>query len=166
MGATASTLSAMERMKVLAPGADPKKAAAPKKAGPKKRTGRLASRMAFWAQKQTKPSGRQVTDAKARELCGLVVRGDRATALRLDRVHVRAQVRDLCVRYEVTQRFTNNMANPVEALYTLALPKDVAVYGFEAEVQGKRIVAQIETKEDAEDAYDDAIAMVSKQEEE
>lgn len=76
----------------------------------------------------------------------------------LQGVTVEAEVRDLAVRQVVTQRYRNDEAVPIEALYVFPLDEGAALCGFEAEIGGVRVVGRVEEKEAAFEAYDEAMA--------
>jgi len=56
------------------------------------------------------------------------------------------------------QRYRNDGAVAIEAVYVFPLPADAAVCGFAAEVDGLRVVGRVESREKAFEVYDDAIA--------
>ena len=57
----------------------------------------------------------------------------------------------------MTQRFVNNADGPVEATFVFK-HDEAAVYGFEADIGGRKTVGEVQEKEAAFEAYSDAIA--------
>lgn len=53
--------------------------------------------------------------------------------------------------------YTNNETSPIEAEFTFPIDDSSAVFRFEAEIEGRHIVAEIQEKEQAKLTYDDAI---------
>ena len=73
-------------------------------------------------------------------------------------VVVEAQIRDYAARVVISQRYRNDEDEPVEAVYRFPLDEAAAVCGFEALVDGRRIVGRVEEREKAFETYDDALA--------
>ncbi len=73
-------------------------------------------------------------------------------------VSVEAKVDGAASVVTLRQRFRNDETKPIEAVYVFPLPTHAAVCGFVAEVDGRRIVGEVEEREKAFDRYDDAIA--------
>jgi Ca-activated chloride channel family protein len=61
-------------------------------------------------------------------------------------------------RVKVAQRFLNNEAQAIEAVYRFPLPETAAVCGFSAIAGGRRITGSVEEREKAFETYDDALA--------
>jgi Ca-activated chloride channel family protein len=80
------------------------------------------------------------------------------TPIPLCGVSVEARVDGAASAVTLHQRFRNTEAKPIEAVYVFPLPTHAAVCGFVAEVDGRRIVGEVEEREKAFDRYDDAIA--------
>ena len=57
-------------------------------------------------------------------------------------VAIEVEVQDAASRVTVTQRFQNVEKTPIEAVYSFPLEEGSAVCGFEAEVDGRRIVGR------------------------
>jgi len=87
---------------------------------------------------------------------GLITAG--GAAVPLAGVRVEAEVFGLFARVEVTQRFVNREAVPIEAVYTFPLDEGAAVCRFEAVIDDTLVVGQIKEREAAFDTYDQAIA--------
>jgi Ca-activated chloride channel family protein len=79
-------------------------------------------------------------------------------AVPLAGVGVKAEMFGLFARVEVTQRFINREAVPIEAVYTFPLDEGAAVCAFEAVIDDTLVVGEIKERDAAFDAYDSAIA--------
>jgi Ca-activated chloride channel family protein len=73
-------------------------------------------------------------------------------------VRVEAEIRDYGVRVVVIQRYRNDESQPIEAVYRFPLDEAAAAVGFEAVIDGRRVVGHVEEKEKAFAEYDDAMA--------
>lgn len=60
-------------------------------------------------------------------------------------------------RLTSTQHYKNAETKPMEAIYTFPLPRDATVSGFTMTVEGRRMEANIEEREEAFRQYDNAI---------
>ena len=76
----------------------------------------------------------------------------------LERVDVHADIQGAQARVTCTQRYRNSEPRPVEAVYVFPLDEGAAVCGFAAVVGGTRYVGTVKPREQAFEAYDDAIA--------
>jgi len=76
----------------------------------------------------------------------------------LERVDVRADIQGAQARVTCTQRYRNSEPRPIEAVYVFPLDEGAAVCGFAAVVGGTRYVGTVKPREEAFEAYDDAIA--------
>ena len=81
-----------------------------------------------------------------------------SAAIPLEHVDVRASVAGAQARVTVTQRYRNQEAQPVEAVYVFPLDERAAVCGFSVVVNGVRYDGVVKPREDAFAAYDDALA--------
>jgi Ca-activated chloride channel family protein len=88
--------------------------------------------------------------------CGLMART--GTPVPLTGVSVRADLRALCGRVTVAQRYRNTESQPLEAVYLFPLDEGAAVCGFEAVIDGRTIVGRVEEREEAFRVYDDAMS--------
>lgn len=61
-------------------------------------------------------------------------------------------------RIFVRQRYRNNEARPIEAIYTFPVPSDAVLAGFAMECEGRRLEGEVKEREEAFQAYDDAVA--------
>jgi Ca-activated chloride channel family protein len=78
--------------------------------------------------------------------------------LPLDRIDVRADITGLTSRVELTQDFRNTFDVPLEATYIFPLPDRGAVTGMRMTADGRVVDAQLQERETARRAYDDAVA--------
>ncbi|XP_031762656.1 von Willebrand factor A domain-containing protein 5A-like [Xenopus tropicalis] len=69
-------------------------------------------------------------------------------------VQVKGFVADVCA----TLRYKNTEEKPIEAVFVFPLDQDSAVYSFEATVEGKTIVAELQERQQAHKTYDEAIS--------
>src|SRR5690349_19340056 len=72
-------------------------------------------------------------------------------------VDVKAEVLAGHARAVVRQRYKNEVANAVEAVYTFPLPTNAVVTAFVMEVAGRRMEGEVHEREEAFKRYDDAI---------
>ena len=72
-------------------------------------------------------------------------------------VSIVADLVNLCARVTVTQRFVNQEARPIEAVYLFPLDEGAAVCGFEALIDGTRVVGESMERDAAFAKYDDAM---------
>jgi Ca-activated chloride channel family protein len=79
------------------------------------------------------------------------------TAVPLTGVAVDAEISNLCARVTVTQRYVNNEARPIEAVYVFPLDEASAVCGFEAIVDGALVVGEVKERDEAYRIYDEAM---------
>lgn len=76
----------------------------------------------------------------------------------LEGVHVKARLVGLCSEVTVAHRYRNTETVPLEAVYTFPLETGAAVCGFEAQVGERRVVGKVMERDEAFEAYDDAMA--------
>lgn len=86
---------------------------------------------------------------------GLFGRGGNAVPLL--GVDVRAEVVAGHAAAVVRQRYRNDEAKPIEAVYTFPLPSKAVLTGFSMTAAGRRIEGEVHEREDAFRRYDDAI---------
>ncbi|MBM4396624.1 MAG: VWA domain-containing protein [Deltaproteobacteria bacterium] len=72
-------------------------------------------------------------------------------------VAVDVAVRGVAMRASVAQRYRNEEAVAIEAVYSFPLPEAAAVCGFEADVGGRRVVGRVEDRRKGAAEYDEAI---------
>src|SRR6201996_634365 len=78
--------------------------------------------------------------------------------LPLDRIDVRADITGLTSRVELTQDFVNAFDVPLEASYVFPLPDRGAVTAMRMTADGRGVAAELQEREAARQAYDNAIA--------
>ncbi|XP_029436851.1 von Willebrand factor A domain-containing protein 5A-like isoform X2 [Rhinatrema bivittatum] len=88
--------------------------------------------------------------------CGLLTRSKHPVPLK--GISVDVQVRGFVADVSATLKYKNEEQNPLEAFFVFPMDSDSAVYSFEALVDGKRIVAEIQEKKKAHQTYEDALA--------
>jgi Vault protein inter-alpha-trypsin domain/von Willebrand factor type A domain len=79
------------------------------------------------------------------------------SAVPLTGVAVDAEISNLCARVTVSQRYVNNEATPIEAVYVFPLDEASAVSGFEAIVDGTLVVGEVKERDEAFKIYDEAM---------
>ncbi len=92
--------------------------------------------------------------ADSRLRVGLIAR---EAPVPLQGVSVRADVTGECARVTITQRYRNREAQPIEAVYVFPLDEGAAVCGFEAVSAGVHYVGEVKPRDEAFEAYDDAL---------
>ena len=90
-----------------------------------------------------------------RVLSGLLAAGQ---PVPLQGVSIEARVREFCAQVEVSQRYRNVEAQPIEAVYVFPLDEAAAVCGFEALLDGVHVKGEVQERERAFETYDDALA--------
>ena len=75
----------------------------------------------------------------------------------LSGVDIRADVSSLGARVTIAQRYVNRESAPIEAVYVFPLDERSAVCGFEALIDGTLVVGEIRTRDEAFEAYDEAM---------
>ena len=88
--------------------------------------------------------------------CGLLTTAGHAVPL--VSVHVEAEIRDYGAWVVLIQRYRNDESQPIEAVYKFPLDEAAAVCGFEATIDGRRVVGVVEEREKAFEKYDQAMA--------
>src|SRR5262245_15468470 len=73
-------------------------------------------------------------------------------------VSVSGEVFGAQARILVRQRYRNKESKPIEAIYTFPLPSDAAIVGFAMECEGRRLKGHVKERDEAFQAYDDAVA--------
>jgi Ca-activated chloride channel family protein len=72
-------------------------------------------------------------------------------------IAITADVRSLCAKVTVAQRYVNRESQPIEAVYVFPLDEGAAVCGFEAIIDGTLVVGEVKPRDEAFRLYDDAI---------
>jgi hypothetical protein len=87
---------------------------------------------------------------------GLVAKDGQAVPLL--GVRAEAEIKDYAARVVLLQRYRNDEKQPIEAVYKFPLDEAAAVCAFEATIDGRRVVGQVEEREKAFAKYDEAMA--------
>ncbi|XP_040585948.1 von Willebrand factor A domain-containing protein 5A isoform X2 [Mesocricetus auratus] len=88
--------------------------------------------------------------------CGLIT-GD-MEPVPLKSISVTLSIHDFVAGVSATLNYENEEGVPVEAIFVFPLDEDSAVYSFEALVDGKKIVAELQEKMQAHSNYEDALS--------
>lgn len=76
----------------------------------------------------------------------------------LESIKIQVEVQGFTAHVLATMKYTNKDENPIEAIYIFPLDEQAAVCGFQATIDGRTIVAEVQEKQEARDTYDDAIS--------
>lgn len=90
-------------------------------------------------------------------VCGLIIKLDQKPVPLKD-VSVEAEINGYVLGLTSVLKYTNESSNPIEVLFRFPLEDSSAVVGLTAVIDGRKIKADIQGKEDARAAYDDALA--------
>lgn len=88
---------------------------------------------------------------------GLFTRDGSVAPVPLAGVSIDAEISGFCARVSVAHRYVNREPTPIEAVYVFPLDEGAAICGFEAVVDGTLVVGEVQEREKAFAAYDDAI---------
>ncbi|KAM4051964.1 von Willebrand factor A domain-containing protein 5A-like isoform 9-T9 [Anomaloglossus baeobatrachus] len=88
--------------------------------------------------------------------CGLIVIGSKQP-VPLKGITVDVQVKGFVADVSATLKYKNEEEKAVEAIFVFPMDEDSAVYSFEATIEGKTIIADLQEKEQAHKTYDEAI---------
>ncbi|XP_072468958.1 von Willebrand factor A domain-containing protein 5A-like isoform X3 [Notamacropus eugenii] len=88
--------------------------------------------------------------------CGLLTRSKQPVPLKS--ISVAVSIREFVADVSATLDYKNEEADPVEAFFVFPMDEDSAVYSFQALVDGKNIVAEIQEKQQAQENYENAIS--------
>ncbi|EGW14342.1 von Willebrand factor A domain-containing protein 5A [Cricetulus griseus] len=88
--------------------------------------------------------------------CGLIT-GD-MEPVPLKNISVNLCINDFVAGVSATLNYENEEEVPVEAIFVFPMDEDSAVYSFEALVDGKKIVAELQEKMQAQRNYEDALS--------
>ncbi len=80
-----------------------------------------------------------------------------AAPVALDGVAIAADIRGVCAKVTVAQRYVNREVQPIEAVYVFPLDERAAVCGFEAVIDGTLVVGEVKERDEAFRIYDDAM---------
>ena len=76
----------------------------------------------------------------------------------LESINIHVDVQGFTAHVVASMKYSNKEENPIEAIYIFPLDEQAAVCGFQATIDGRTIVAEVQEKEEARDTYDDAIS--------
>ena len=76
----------------------------------------------------------------------------------LESIKIQVDVQGFTAHVLATMKYTNTDENPIEVIYIFPLDEQAAVCGFQATMDGRTIVAEVQEKQEARDTYDDAIS--------
>ncbi|CAO2635483.1 von Willebrand factor A domain-containing protein 5A [Lemmus lemmus] len=88
--------------------------------------------------------------------CGLITRNKEPVPLKS--ISVILSINDFVASVSATLNYENEEKLPLEAIFVFPMDEDSAVYGFEALVDGKKIVAELREKMQARSIYEDAFS--------
>ncbi|XP_069474457.1 von Willebrand factor A domain-containing protein 5A-like isoform X30 [Ambystoma mexicanum] len=88
--------------------------------------------------------------------CGLLTAAKKPVPLKS--ISVDIQIKGFVADVSSTLTYKNDEQNPLESDFVFPMDDDSAVYSFEAMVDGKKIVAEIQEKKKAQEAYEEAIS--------
>ncbi|XP_073467205.1 von Willebrand factor A domain-containing protein 5A-like [Aquarana catesbeiana] len=89
--------------------------------------------------------------------CGLIIVTSRQP-VPLQGIWVDVQVKGFVADVSATLKYKNKEEKAVEAVFVFPMDEDSAVYSFEATIEGKTIVADLQEKKQARKTYDEAIS--------
>ncbi|XP_071988863.1 von Willebrand factor A domain-containing protein 5A-like isoform X2 [Engystomops pustulosus] len=89
--------------------------------------------------------------------CGLIIVGSKEP-VPLKGISVDVQVKGFVSDVSATLKYKNEEEKAVEAIFVFPMDEDSAVYSFEATIEGKTIVADLQEKKQAHKTYDEAIS--------
>ena len=100
---------------------------------------------------------------KCKELhCGLVfIVENQYVPVPLKKVHLDVKVVDFVAKVIVVQDYVNSESSPIEVQYSYPIEESGAIIGFEADVDGHEIVAEVKEKAEAKAIYDQAMQVNS-----
>ncbi|XP_031816069.1 von Willebrand factor A domain-containing protein 5A isoform X1 [Sarcophilus harrisii] len=88
--------------------------------------------------------------------CGLLTNSKQPVPLKS--ISVDVSVHEFVADVSATLDYKNEEKEPVEAFFVFPMDEDSAVYSFQAQVDGKSIVAEIQEKKQAQENYENAIS--------
>nr|XP_048272894.1 von Willebrand factor A domain-containing protein 5A-like isoform X2 [Myodes glareolus] len=88
--------------------------------------------------------------------CGLITGNKKPVPLKS--ISVTLSINDFVASVSATLNYENEEKVPLEAIFVFPMDEDSAVYSFEALVDGKKIVAELQEKMQAHSVYEDALS--------
>ncbi|XP_026634888.1 von Willebrand factor A domain-containing protein 5A-like [Microtus ochrogaster] len=90
------------------------------------------------------------------QYCGLITGNKESVPLKS--ISVTLSINDFVASVSATLNYENEEKVPLEAIFVFPMDEDSAVYSFEALVDGKKIVAELQEKMEAHSIYEDAFS--------
>ena len=87
-----------------------------------------------------------------------LVQKENGSQIPLESIDIHVDVQGFTAYVVAAMKYTNKEENPIEAIYIFPLDEQAAVCGFQATIDGRTIVAEVQEKQEARDTYDDAIS--------
>jgi len=76
----------------------------------------------------------------------------------IENVSVNATINGYLTGLDSTLKYSNDGADPLEVVFRFPIEESFAIVGLEAIIAGRRITADLREKDEARQAYDDALA--------
>ena len=76
----------------------------------------------------------------------------------LESIDIQVDVQGFTAHVVASMKYRNNEEKPIEAIYIFPLDEDAAVCGFQAIIDGRTIVAELQDEEEALGTYEDALS--------
>ena len=87
-----------------------------------------------------------------------LVQKQNGSRIPLESINIHVDVQGFTAHVVASMKYTNKEENPIEAVYIFPLDEQAAVCGFQATIDGRTIIAEVQEKQEARDTYDDAIS--------
>ena len=87
-----------------------------------------------------------------------LVQKENGSRIPLESINIHVDVQGFTAHVVASMKYANKDENPIEAIYIFPLDEQAAVCGFQATIDGRTIVAEVQEKQEARDTYDDAIS--------
>ena len=87
-----------------------------------------------------------------------LVQKQNGSRIPLESINIHVDVQGFTAYVVASMKYTNKEENPIEAIYIFPLDEQAAVCGFQATIDGRTIIAEVQEKQEARDTYDDAIS--------
>ena len=87
-----------------------------------------------------------------------LVQKENGSRVPLESIKIKVDVQGFTAHVLATMKYSNKESNPIEAIFIFPLDEQAAVCGFQATIDGRTIVAEVQEKQEAQDTYDDAIS--------
>ena len=87
-----------------------------------------------------------------------LVQKQNGSQIPLESINIHVDVQGFTAHVVASMKYSNKEENPIEAIYIFPLDEQAAVCGFQATIDGRTIIAEVQEKQEARDTYDDAIS--------